>query len=723
MISKELDTFQNKIKSLVEQNRPAEAIDALRRRIAAAMQTRRDKAPYAPLPARLDTLDTNYTYLLNFLASGVADPERHSVYRSIQSGILAVLDLLIVAERTADEHSAYCGTRRTLAMRPGPAIAQYPGLIAAEPDRGRAEQLRSDMFMRLWTEYPLSAPDTEAMARCFRDAQADYATRSLAVSATMLGLLEQFDENRLAILFDAYCLDPDPRVKAAAMISILIALWRFGSHPLSARMKARIDTATDTPRWHSDLKAAYLELIRARDTERISRKMRDEILPRMMNLRPDILEKINDGSIDPADIEGLQENPRWQEMLDKSGISDRLKELTEIQMEGGDVMMSTFAGLKQFPFFSTTSNWFLPFDPAHTAVAGAVADAGIFASLMDATPTMCDNDKYSSLLAIATMPAAQREMMKANLRGQEQNIADAIHHIDADLEPEQFRRCLNIHTQNLNRFFKLSPHHADFTDPFASTINLLNVPALSADFDDAELVAVVAEFYFKLGYYDDAFDMFARLDTIAPPDAARYQKMGYCMEKTGRPGRAAALYRRAEILDPESLWTLRRLAAVLRADAQADEALEAYRRLAQKQPDDTRTALLLGYCLMEKGLYDEAIAQFYKVDFLDDKTHKAWRPLAWTLFLARDFDRADQYYRKILSDTPRSNDYLNMGHVALARGDIREAVNFYRLAADTSADRPLDLRAALAADARALADAGVDPLLPPLVADAVARCR
>ena len=199
--------------------------------------------------------------------------------------------------------------------------------------------------------------------------------------------------------------------------------------------------------------------------------------------------------------------------------------------------------------------------------------------------------------------------------------------------------------------------------------------------------------------------------------------MGYCMEKTSRPGRAADLYRRAEIFDPESLWTLRRLAAVLRAAGQADEALEAYRRLAQKQPDDTRTALLLGYCLMEKGLYEEAIAQFYKVDFLDDKTHKAWRPLAWTLFLARDFDRADQYYRKILSDAPRSNDYLNMGHVALARADIREAVNFYRLAVDTSDARALDLRSAFAADARALDAAGVDPLLPPLVADAVTRCR
>ena len=37
------------------------------------------------------------------------------------------------------------------------------------------------------------------------------------------------------------------------------------------------------------------------------------------------------------DINALEENPEWQEMLDKSGITDKLKELTDLQMEGADV--------------------------------------------------------------------------------------------------------------------------------------------------------------------------------------------------------------------------------------------------------------------------------------------------------------------------------------------------------------------------------------------------
>ncbi|MDE7154851.1 MAG: hypothetical protein K2N79_01010, partial [Muribaculaceae bacterium] len=67
-----------------------------------------------------------------------------------------------------------------------------------------------------------------------------------------------------------------------------------------------------------------------------------------------------------ADISELEENPEWMEVLEKSGVADRLKEMTEIQEEGGDVFMSTFSNLKNYTFFNEISNWFLPF-PAESS--------------------------------------------------------------------------------------------------------------------------------------------------------------------------------------------------------------------------------------------------------------------------------------------------------------------------------------------------------------------
>ena len=63
-----------------------------------------------------------------------------------------------------------------------------------------------------------------------------------------------------------------------------------------------------------------------------------------------------------------EENPEWSEILEQSGIADKLQELTELQMEGADVYMSTFSMLKSFPFFNETAHWFLHFDPEFSAV-------------------------------------------------------------------------------------------------------------------------------------------------------------------------------------------------------------------------------------------------------------------------------------------------------------------------------------------------------------------
>lgn len=79
--------------------------------------------------------------------------------------------------------------------------------------------------------------------------------------------------------------------------------------------------------------------------------MNEELLPEMMKLGPSLYKKIRQEDL-MNDINALEENPEWQEMLDKSGITDKLKELTDLQMEGADVFMSTFSHLKSFPFSS-----------------------------------------------------------------------------------------------------------------------------------------------------------------------------------------------------------------------------------------------------------------------------------------------------------------------------------------------------------------------------------
>lgn len=53
-------------------------------------------------------------------------------------------------------------------------------------------------------------------------------------------------------------------------------------------------------------------------------------------------------------------NPDWEQAFEQSGLGDKIREMNDLQLEGADVYMSTFAQLKGYPFFREPHNWFYP---------------------------------------------------------------------------------------------------------------------------------------------------------------------------------------------------------------------------------------------------------------------------------------------------------------------------------------------------------------------------
>jgi len=732
MTLQDIKKFKEKVSSLLDQRRL---------RLANAEMTKAARESQAWTVAdRLEKAEQNYAFMLRYMADGASDPERASVYDGIVNDLYTALDDLSLQLEKADNPSLYFSTLRLRAMRGSqmeiPAlIDQYAESSAegsifeilstgAQADerqrRQRAERLLSDLFVAIWATPTLSSADFDAIKAALSGTAISPGAKTNIVWAVTLGLMAKYDKKRLLLLFTAYVGDTDLRVTSAALIGLLLGLWMYRNRPLPSKVAAALSAAKEHDGWRSDLKIAFIEMIRARDTERINRKIREEVIPDMMNLRPEIMSKFKSEKIDAQDLASLQENPEWQELLDKNGISDKLKELTEIQMEGGDVMMSTFANLKQFPFFNDIGNWFLPYDSSHTSVEEA-ASLGVVSDMIEKAKFFCDGDKYSFVFALKMMPEQQRQMMVSQFMAQSDSIYAAMRESASMTTPEARRKEVNLQMQNLYRFYKLFRRKSEFFDPFDSGINLIAVPALGSEFVDIDLLQVVAEFYFKLKYWDDAFGVFKRMEGIVPGDAQRNQKMGYCCEKLGDIEAAIDYYQRAELLDSQSRWTRRRLAACYRQIGNKEKAIEYYSLLSEQDPEDMQSALLLGYVCIEHGDLRRAIKQFYKVEFLDEKSTKAWRPLAWTLFLTGDFDGARRYYDKIKQDAPTAVDYLNMGHVALASGDIRSAINHYGLYLHNVADAKAEsLQKAIAADSDALKKVGVDASLLPLVIDAVA---
>lgn len=732
MTLQDIKKFKDRVGTLLGQRR-------LRQANAEMAEAARQTQAWA-VADRLEKAEQNYAYMLRYMADGAADPERAAVYDGIVSDLYGALDDLTLMLEKADSPSLYYSTLRLRSMRGAqmdiPALlsdyaqASAQGSIfeilstGAHADdrqkRQRAERLLSDLFVAVWATPALSNADFDALNGAFAGTVIPQNAKTNIIWAVTLGLMSKYDKKRLLLLFGVYMGGGDLRVTTAALIGLLLGLWMYRSRPLPKKVADALASAKEHDGWLRDLQITFIEMIRARDTERINRKIREEVIPDMMSLRPEILNKFKGETIEGHDMASLQENPEWQELLDKNGISDKLKELTEIQMEGGDVMMSTFSHLKQFPFFNEIGNWFLPYESSHTAVEEEAASLGVVADMIEKAKFFCDGDKYSFVLALKMVPQQQRQLMTSQFMAQSDSIYEAMRENSALTSPEARKKEVNLQMQNLYRFYKLFRRKSEFFDPFDSGINLISVPALGAEFVDLDLLQVVAEFYFKLKYWDDALGVFKRMEDIVPGDAQRYQKMGYCCERLGDTANAVDYYQRAELLDSDSRWTRRRLAACYRQLGDKDKAIQYYTLLSEQDPSDLQAALLLGYVYVEHGDLQKAINQFYKVEFLDEKSAKAWRPLAWTLFLTGDFDGSRRYYAKILQSNPTAADYLNMGHVALAAADTRSAINHYSIYAQRMADAGPDaLSKAIGEDGEALKKAGVDAALLPLVIDAV----
>lgn len=686
----------------------------------------------------IDCVEESYKLMLKYASEGVDDPGRSDVYSGIIETTYRLVDRITRDALKAVSSSLYFNTLRyedtQLSNSISELLSGYAKLCnnsslynlitseRQEQETAKAmtkemEQLEKRLFNVVWVTYPLSAEDQESLERSLLSTSCPRHFKQFMISALLMGLLEYYDERRLHLLLTLYT-QGDETLSIKALCALLVAMYYHKDRNVSNKFKAHLMTVKELPKWHDDVKMVFLQFIRTRDTERINKKMQEELIPQMLKLRPDIYKKFND-TTNVIDLSSIEENPEWQEILDSSGITDKLKELSEMQEDGGDVFMSTFAQLKSFPFFADISNWFLPFHVDHSIVSESLGEnKSVISEIISASPFLCNSDKYSFILTLKSVPVSQQEMMMTQFNSQNINVAEIQ---NTDLTPSNKTRenIANKYVQDLYRFFKIFRRKGEFHDPFSTPLNLVQVPELEADFSDTDTLTLVSEFYFNRKYYCEAFELFKLLSNKIPPSSQLYQKMGYCCQQDGNIDKALRYYEQSELLNADSIWTLRRIAGCYKLLNQPLKALEYYIRVEEKKPDDLTIALNIGHCLLELNRYDEAMKYYFKVEFLDNKSSRAWRPLAWCALLSGDYVQSKKYYDKVLSDNPSSGDYMNMGHLALATNNTVEAIMFYRSSLECDGSNVESFIKAINNDIHYLKQMNIDTSIIPLLTDSL----
>lgn len=655
------------------------------------------------LRSSFEEIYTSYQYMLQYMRQGSIDPDRDKLYNKLLSTAYQIADKARILKLTPSSTEFYFDRIRYYKLIPLRSLPElqleletYTEDIAVEhlltndanqemkldSIRRRHEQAYSELFYRTWLSDKWTETDEEEARNFLTSLLVQINDLSLFISAITLSLMEYFDIRKFMLLFDAYQHSSN-EVNQRALVGIALIIFMYDERlSIYPEVAARINLLNEDTDFSNEMNRIQIQLLRSRETKKIDKKMREEIIPEMMR-NVNISRKLD---IDDNDEENASDdqNPDWEDWMERSGMNDKLKEMSELQMEGADVYMSTFAQLKTYPFFHDMANWFYPFDAQHSSVVRAFSTTAnkrnILLDSILQSGFFCNSDKYSFCLTITQIPPNQREMMTQQFEAQNEALSEAKHYEKMLAYSQRAETISNQYIQDLYRFFKIYPRRHEFRDLFEESLNLQYCKTLKDTFNNVEHMLTLAGYFFAKDYLLEALMLYQDIIKEAEGNAEIYQKIGYCFQKNKNYSKAIEAYLQADLLKPDNVWTNRHLAISYRQSGQYDKALEYYKKVEAAQSENLTVILQIGLCLAELKQYDEALAYFFKLEYLDNESIKSQRAIAWCSFVTRKFEQAMKYYSKILEKKPQMQDYLNAGHVAWVTRNIDTAVQRYAIA-------------------------------------------
>ncbi len=689
----------------------------------------------------LSELETNYKFMLHYLFEGVEDPERENVYNGLLRSLYELTDDASDELLKVESSNIFYEKLRIGALKNNSItnyILQIKELTDAlsiidlleEGDEKRnkkrelavkRERIGSEMFNSVFISPRSEEKDYNDYLELLNNEDIPVREKCLFISALTLSLFHRFDIRKSQIIMHAAASD-DIQIRARAIVGLVITLQMYDVRwNLYPELQNQLAILSENPDFKKTVLQTIIQLIRSRETEEITKKIKEEILPEMMKFNNKAGRKLNMDELMGGDSDFSEKNPEWQKELDESGLGKKLQEYSNLQMEGADVFHSTFSSLKNFPFFSEIANWFLPFDPSYSEIASLFpkeeSNNLLKTAILD-SGHMCNSDKYSFCLSLAQIPQVQREMMMTRMGAESEEIKQ-LQKEALEMNPSIDEEVIsNQYIQDLYRFFKLNPYRNSFFDIFSLSLNFYNKKSISPLISDEASMRKIALYCFDKNYFGEALNIFKILIEEDNQSENIWQKIGYSKQMLNDLDGALEAYLQADLLNPDNPWIIKRIAQTYRNLKQPELSLQYYKKAAKLNPDNINTELNIGHCYLEMGDYQEALNTYFKVELLDAKGSKAWRPIAWTSFLLRKYDQSQRYYAQILAGKPTTHDYLNAGHVELCIGNPKRAIELYKNIVYKNADFEHFLEL-FESDSVTLIEHGVDENIFPFLFDQI----
>ncbi len=687
-------------------------------------------------------LEQNYRYMLKYTVEGITDPERQKIYEHILLSTFELADhcsdSLMMKYSTSLEFQKKRGFSRLAIENMTDYFSHLEEFHLENEIRALIEDTSFDkkyeheqeihyqklvnVFYHFWFRNKLSADEILSFKGYIQNQHIPNHEKAFLITSVLLSLLLFFDEQKIMLLFDGYDSDQE-EINQRALIGLLLSLYFYNRRIfLFPTITARLALLNEKSSFKQHLEKIILQLIGSKETEKITQKLQDEILPEMMKLSPNLRNKL---SLEALLGDGLNEdkNPEWRDMFkDSPGLMDKMEELSEMQTKGADIFMTSFANLKTFPFFSELTNWFVPFYPNHPALmrSSSTDDQQDNRKLFDLilkTPVLCNSDKYSFCFSMQTIPAEYKKMMFDNLSAEFDQLVESEGEEDLLAQGKKAEAISGQYIRDLYRFYKLHPQKEGFANIFSWSFDFHNKSVFKNLLsEDGQLLRNVAEFYFAKNYYHEAAEIYVLLLKDFE-EAELMQKLAFCYQKQDNYEVALSYYLKADLFDQNRTWNHKKIALCYRHLKKPDLALSYYMQATALEPDNLSLHISIGHCRMELKQYEEALKSYFKVEYLSHGTKKIWRPIGWCSLLVGKKHQSEQYFRKLVEDSPNKFDLMNMGHVQWCLGKRKLALEYYKQSMNDAEMSEKEFMEAFHEDLEHLLQHGVDSEDVPIMLD------
>ena len=689
----QIKTRYQRLGSLVAARRVKDALDVLSELVG--------NSGFSDFFIQLEHLEHTYEQMLMYMLEGIQDPERDQVYNKLLVSILELADRVKdqLLEKQSGWHTYILkGEVDRQQELTGKSVIETmddfsfkreldeiidEGRISPGATEERRRKLSIDIFKHLWLSNRYDEAENSLSAAILTCREFLWYEKALFISGILLSGLRYWDEEKVHRIID-FAGEEEQEVSARALVALVILLYRFDDRiEFYPNIIRRLKLLKEELKLEQSFEKIALQLIRTRDTLEIGKKLQEDLMPEMAKLRPKLEDKLK---MDDIREDMLKEgrNPDWESMFSETDdLYKKVDEFMKLQMEGADVYMTTFAHLKQFPFFNELTNWLVPFhaeNPELSAIYDSrndTFDPEIIIDGLKKTPFLCNSDKYSFIFNIRYLPEEQKRLLSKaflmELEGLQEMISD-----EKITSGDFTKKTVFIqYIQDLYRFFKISPFKNEFEDVFSGKLDLYKAWFFQEIIENDSVTRNIGEYLFEKDHFEEALDIFKMLLKKSPGDRELLEKAGFCYQKEKNYRKAVEYYNQIGLSEEQNLWTLKNLGICYRNQNDYQAALRVYEKASSLQPEDQTIQSLIGYCHLKLGEYDVALKHYFKIEYINPGNQHILRPIAWCYFARGELKKSDKYFSKVFQGKPGHYDYINYGHVKWALGNKREAVELY----------------------------------------------